>query len=714
MQGAGNRGPSTQTALTSQASNLPRQIGPYRLLELIGQGGMGEVYLAEQEKPVRRRVALKLIKLGMDTRNVIARFEAERQALAMMNHPNIAAVHDAGASEQGRPYFVMEYVPGEPITAYCDKHKLSIKERLDLFIQVCSAIQHAHTKAVIHRDIKPSNILVMLQDGKPVPKVIDFGLAKATNQRLTEHTLFTEHGVLIGTPEYMSPEQAEMTQLDIDTRTDIYSLGVLLYELLTGTRPFDAHALRRAGLEAMQRIIREVDPPKPSTRLSQIRAATNSEPGAQATGASPGNRGSRNKGIDPSPGHPSPLPDSLTADIRAAMLDAGPAPGSAAAPQMLPSASLAEVCTQRATEPRILIRTLRGDLDWIVMKCLEKDRTRRYDSANAIELDLNRHLRNEPVAAGPPGFLYRVRKLVRRRKPQILTLFLIIGIVLFGTYQYRSKARVARMERARSAYNAGLAYAQKGNLDDAMNEYRRAVSLDETLFPAWFNMALVSRQKGDKVEAIQFLRQAHILEPNNIRPLAALVALSKEAGDNQKENEYCRELLSLATDSRKAREIGWSFRRLQRWSEAMEAFRRATEIDPRDAKACHDLAWTYLLAPENSGRDSRQGLSLALRAKDLNEAEPGLPNTLALAYLRNGLLEEAYPLAKGNPKTPVEFLVLALIQVSDKHFEEAKQSYAMAMHAAKGEKLDNDLDGPLLRDEVAGLLERHGVSIEGN
>jgi serine/threonine protein kinase len=246
----------------------PVRVGPYRILEPIGHGGMGSVYLAEQMELLRRRVALKLIKLGMDTREVIARFEAERQALAMMNHPNIARVYDAGVSDQGRPYFVMEYVPGVPITQYCDTHRLRLEERLDLFIQVCDAVKHAHQRGVLHRDLKPSNVLVMRLDGKPVPKIIDFGVAKATNQRLTEKTIFTQQGRIIGTPEYMSPEQAETSGLEVDARTDVYSLGVVLYELLCGDLPFDRDRLRKAGLAEIHRIIREVEPPRPSQRVS--------------------------------------------------------------------------------------------------------------------------------------------------------------------------------------------------------------------------------------------------------------------------------------------------------------------------------------------------------------------------------------------------------------------------------------------------------------
>jgi serine/threonine protein kinase len=265
-QTAGSQGPSPPAAREPR----PTQIGAYKILEVLGEGAFGTVYLAEQQKPVHRRVALKIIKLGMDTRQVIARFEVEREALALMSHPNVAKVFDAGATETGRPYFAMEYVAGIPITDYCDKHRLNTEERLRLFMDVCHAVQHAHQKGIIHRDIKPSNVLVAVQDGEPTPKVIDFGVAKATQHRLTERTLFTEQGQLVGTPGYMSPEQAEMTALDIDTRTDIYSLGVLLYELLVGALPFDTETLLQAGFAEVQRIIREVDPPKPSTRLSAL------------------------------------------------------------------------------------------------------------------------------------------------------------------------------------------------------------------------------------------------------------------------------------------------------------------------------------------------------------------------------------------------------------------------------------------------------------
>jgi serine/threonine protein kinase/Tfp pilus assembly protein PilF len=347
-------GPSAEDLETTDspapASGTPRPVGPYRLLETLGEGGMGEVWLAEQTKPVNRRVALKVIKQGMDTKQVVARFEAERQALAMMDHPAVAKVFDAGATPEGRPYFAMEHVHGVPIIEFCDRHKLSNRERLELFIQICEGVQHAHQKAIIHRDLKPTNILVATQDGKRIPKIIDFGVAKATAQRLTERTVYTELGVLIGTPEYMSPEQAEMTGEDVDTRTDVYSLGVILYELLVGALPFDPKELRSGGYEGIRKKIREEEPHKPSTRLST-------------------------------------LGDRSTESAKCRRVD-------------LPT----------------LQRQLRGDLDWITMKALEKDRTRRYGSPADLAADVERHLKYQPVLAGPPSTAYRAGKFIRRHR----------------------------------------------------------------------------------------------------------------------------------------------------------------------------------------------------------------------------------------------------------------------------------------------------------
>jgi tetratricopeptide (TPR) repeat protein len=345
-------------------------IGRYKLLQKIGEGGCGVVYMAEQEEPVHRRVALKIIKLGMDTKSVIARFEAERQALALMDHPNIAKVHDAGATDTGRPYFVMELVRGVKVTDFCDEKNLSPQQRLDLFVQVCHAVQHAHQKGIIHRDLKPSNILVNIVDGLPVPKVIDFGIAKATNdQRLTDKTVFTAFEQFIGTPAYMSPEQAEISGVDLDTRSDIYSLGVLLYELLTGKTPFDTKELLQAGLDVMRRTIREKEPDRPSTRVRTLAA------------------------------------DELTTTAK-----------------------------RRGVEPPKLASVLCGDLDWIVMKCLEKDRARRYETADGLAMDLQRHLKNEPVVACPPGNLYRFQKLVRRNQGVFAAVGAVVAALVIGLF----------------------------------------------------------------------------------------------------------------------------------------------------------------------------------------------------------------------------------------------------------------------------------------
>src|SRR5579872_2450 len=360
-------------------------IGRYKLLQQIGEGGFGVVYMAEQLEPVRRKVALKIIKLGMDTKQVVARFESERQALALMDHPHIARVFDAGATDSGRPYFVMELVKGISIVEYADKNSLALRERLGLFVTVCQAVQHAHQKGIIHRDIKPSNILVTLHDGKPVPKVIDFGIAKATGQRLTEKTVFTEFRQIVGTPQYMSPEQAEMSGLDVDTRCDIYSLGVVLYELLTSTTPIEAAWLQTAGYVEMQRIIREEDPPPPSLRVSTLHE------------------------------------------------------------------QLETVARRRRVEPRWLSRIFRGDLDWIVMKALEKDRTRRYATAGELAADIERHLRHEPVEASPPSIGYKLRKFARRNRTGVTAGLVVVCAVLAGlalaTAGFVRASREARRSR---------------------------------------------------------------------------------------------------------------------------------------------------------------------------------------------------------------------------------------------------------------------------
>jgi serine/threonine protein kinase/Tfp pilus assembly protein PilF len=423
----------------SQAVEHPGMtIGPYKLMEQIGEGGFGLVFVAEQQQPVRRKVALKVMKPGMDSREIMARFEAERQALALMEHPNIARVFDAGATPSGRPYFVMELVRGVPITEFCDQNRMSLRARLELFVHVCHAVQHAHLKGIIHRDLKPSNVLVTLHDGTPVVKVIDFGVAKAVGQQLTERTVYTRFTQMIGTPLYMSPEQAEMSGLDVDTRSDIYSLGVLLYELLTGATPFDRKRIQTASFDELRRIIREEEPPRPSQRFSTLGAARTT------------------------------------------------------------------VSVSRGAEPGLLTSVLRGDLDWIVMKSLEKDRTRRYETAAEFSQDILRYLKDEEVVARPPTTLYRFGKLVRRNRVAFFTTSLVMAALITGTtvsawQAVRATAALGEADRLRGEAEAFTRKLKEANvlLDSARAnaeqerwaqadaQYTRAVNLQPEHYLAW-------------------------------------------------------------------------------------------------------------------------------------------------------------------------------------------------------------------------------------
>jgi len=549
----------------------PDRIGPYRILEVLGEGGMGTVYLAEQKKPIRRRVALKIIKLGMDTKQVIARFDAERQALAMMNHPNVARVHEAGSTEQGRPYFTMEYVKGEPITKYCDRHRLTTRQRLELFIQACEGVQHAHQKGIIHRDIKPTNVLVTIADEKPVPKIIDFGVAKATEQRLTERTLFTRTGSLIGTPEYMSPEQAEITVEDVDTRTDIYSLGVLLYELLVGALPFDSKELRAAGFDEIRRKIREDEPSKPSTRLST-----------------------------------------------------------------LGDASL-ESAKRRRTDLRTLRRQLSGDLDWITLKALEKDRVRRYGSPNELTTDIKRHLNDEPVVARPPSRFYRIGKFVRRHKVGVgfaafLAVLLVGFTVTFVTMMATQAKRIAS-ERDRANQEAETA----------------TQALD--FMTALFEVSDPSEARGNSITAREILDEGadrietELKDQPRVqgRLLGTIVKVYRNLGLYEQAEPLARRALTIRRDHLgethpetldATANLAWLYYRWGRYDDAeplmlraLEGQRRVLGEDHDDTlHTSHDLAALYRAQSRYDEAESLHLETVEARRRTLGEDHP---NTLA-------------------------------------------------------------------------------------
>ena len=561
-------------------------VGPYKLLQQIGEGGMGAVYMAEQTEPVRRRVALKIIKPGMDTRQVIARFEAERQALAMMDHPNIAKVLDAGATETGRPYFVMELVKGVPIGEYCDMEGLSTRERLKLYVQVCRAVQHAHQKGVIHRDIKPSNVMVTLHDGRPVPKVIDFGIAKATNARLTEKTLFTEYRQLVGTPEYMSPEQAEMSDLDVDTRSDIYSLGVLLYELLTGTTPFESGHLRRAGYGELQRIIREEEPPKPSARLSSM----------------------------------------VTVHLRASK--AADRNGETSVDG---TSCLSNIARNRRTDPSSLARSLRGDLDWIVMKALEKDRNRRYETANELARDIERHLSDDPVLASPPSPGYRLSKLIRRNRGTFVAaslVFVVLVLGIFGT----SLGLVRAVKAERLAQ-------EKASIAEAVNDF-----LNNDLLAA----VAPSLEEG---------RDTDVGMHEVLSVAAERIEEASRPGGRFAEKPL------VEASIRKT--LSETFRLLGDYREAEPHAKRAVELccrvlgdeHPDSLQAMKGLATVFYWDGRYAEAESLQLDTLQTETRVLGEEHPqtlGSMCSLAAVYCGQGRFDDAEPLivkAVGNPES---------------------------------------------------------------
>jgi eukaryotic-like serine/threonine-protein kinase len=541
-----------RTALMSPIAERPGAvIGPYKLLQQIGEGGMGVVFMAEQTEPLQRTVALKIIKPGMDTRQVIARFEAERQAVAMMDHPSIAKVLDAGATDSGRPYFVMELVKGVPITKYCDDKRLPLRARLELFMQICQAVQHAHQKGIIHRDIKPNNVLVAEYDHQAVPKVIDFGVAKATAQKLTERTMFTEFGQVLGTMEYMSPEQAKFNQLDVDTRSDIYSLGVLLYELLAGSTPFGGKRLQEAAFDEMLRIIREEDPPKPSTRLSSL---------------SLGGRGG------------------------ASSLPLRPVEGRGEG-----ALTLASIAANRHTEPARLSKEVRGELDWIVMKALEKDRNRRYETASAFAADIERHLHDEPVQACPPSAMYRFHKFVRRNKASLVTTALVAMALVSGTVISTSQALRAR--KAEALAQARLVTESEAR-QRALTEMTKANAISDLLQDA-LRSADPDQAKGAEYTVRQLLDD-----------------LSQRLGDRLNDQPHAKAAVHAT--------LGSAYRKLRQMHDAEVHLRQALELRRRLLGPDHvDVARSLLdhafNAFENSNleaaeSEAREALAIFRRA----------------------------------------------------------------------------------------------------
>jgi serine/threonine protein kinase/tetratricopeptide (TPR) repeat protein len=560
------------------------RIGRYKLLEMIGEGGFGAVYMAEQAEPIHRRVALKIIKLGMDTKQVIARFEAERQALAMMEHPNIAKVLDAGATETGRPYFVMELVKGIPITEYCDKNNLDTKQRLELFIDVCRAVQHAHQKGIIHRDIKPSNVLITLRDdGTPVPKIIDFGIAKATGQKLTEKTYFTHFKQFIGTPEYMSPEQAQMGEMDIDTRTDIYSLGVLLYELLTGTTPFNGERLRSSAYNEMLKTICETEPRKPSSYLNTLGDA------------------------------------------------------------------LGDVAKQRKIEPARLCKIIQGDLDWIVLKTLEKDRTRRYETANELLQDIERHLSDEPVTAGPPSAIYRMKKFVQRNRSLVTSIAAVLlvltgGIVastIFAVGQARARAEAERQAKISLAVANFLENDVLGSVEpakakspevtvryilDAASESLGEKFEDEPLVKASIHQTLGGTylSLGDNQAA-----EVHFERARQIR--------RERLGEEHPETLYSMGNVAVV------------YHRQDRYDEAealcvetLELSRRVLgEEHPQTLDAMNLLGHVYMKQGRHDEAEQLLVKALESRRRVLGEEQLRLMNSLAIVYMNQGRYDEA-------------------------------------------------------------------------
>ena len=658
-------GPNQTMLVSAPLAEKPGDsIGRYKIREKLGEGGWGVVYVAEQFEPVRRRVALKVIKLGMDTRSVMARFEAERQALAMMDHPNIAKVLDAGATETGRPYFVMELVRGIRITDYCDQNQLDTRQRLNLFIQVCHAVQHAHQKGIIHRDIKPSNILVTLHDGVPVPKVIDFGIAKATEGRLTGMTVYTELHQFIGTPAYMSPEQAEMSGLDIDTRSDIYSLGVLLYELLTGKTPFDPQELLRSGLDQMRRTIREQEPARPSTRLST-------------------------------------------------MLDA----------------DLMGIAKRHNAEPPRLLHLLRGDLDCIVMKSLEKDRTRRFETASSLALDVQRYLNNEPVEARPPSGFYRFQKLVRRNKAAFaaagavaaaLVLGLGLSLYLFARERQALRRAVAAEKQQtvlRQQAEAGLELERKmrqmapiaeqlnragtlisqGQLDEAEELMKQVPPIPQSAV-IYNTLGLVRARRGQWQAAVDHYTKSIELNPTNHLAYHCLAPLFVQTGNLEAYRQHC---------GRTLRQFGQTSDPAMAGCLAKDCLMAAPPA--ADLAAISQLVDTALAAA--SGGGSREGLALM---KGLAEYRQG-HWAGAVEWLQKVAEQEG-----ASSRAAQACMVLAMAQYSLKQVQTARATLGKGIRMT-GEKppgfdepdWDEQMTARLLMGEAKALIQDGSRAAEG-
>jgi len=630
------------------------QIGAYKLLQQIGEGGMGVVFMAEQTQPVQRKVALKVIKPGMDTRQVVARFEAERQALAMMDHANIARVLDAGATESGRPYFVMELIHGVPITKYCDDNHLTPRQRLELFVPVCQAIQHAHQKGIIHRDIKPSNVMITLYDGKPVPKVIDFGVAKATEQKLTERTLFTQYGTMIGTLEYMSPEQAEMSALGIDTRSDIYSLGVLLYELLTGSTPLGSKRMKEAAHGEILRLIKEEEPPKPSTRLSESGDA------------------------------------------------------------------LASISAQRQMEPTQLSKLMRGELDWIVMKTLEKDRNRRYETANGFAADVQRYLNDEEVVACPPSAAYRFRKFARRNKVALTTVLLVttalmVGMLVSALQAVRAtkaealaetrleeteeahKEAIANLKKAREAVDQMLTRVADETLDDVpqMEPVRKALLEDALKFYQGFLQQkstdpALRLGTGRALERVGFIYHYFAQHDEAEKTLRESVTLLEAlVADFPAEPDYRAALAESCIPL--AVELSWVF---QRYQEAEPVLRRALVLSeklaaefpemPRHRARLVQTRKELAYAQANLGRtrdaekEYRSALALAEKLAEQFPAEPGYHELQAgiLHLLGYRLATTDPPEAENAHRRALAFRVRALAESPHSHVSRFNVSWS--------------------------------------